>query len=341
MGLEINKKGLSGSALNAVECSITAADKDKNGISQEEVSVFATELKKYKDAGWLSKKEYKQVIDSLEITDETAKAKEAPTVTITTKKEKRQADREAKTDAKRNENTTLRALGEVAVAGTEREDLISKLNDKLGTNSEQENFIELKETIKKVIEESKNLDYKDLKDINKNERDLRKALKSEKIDDKVLNQIIDAVNASIKTELVTEAYGKVIEIYNVLKEGKNKNPDKHTLDSLTKGVINTMIAQGLITKEDVTVDANGNYKLAEGTAYAEAMKLYEAKVMRPAAGEIWLDTLVDQDIETKKGKVKRDTIQQLKDAGQYDSRVKDYANSKFGDDISGRAKVKT
>ena len=113
-------------------------------------------------------------------------------------------------------------------------------------------------------EKSQKLEYKDLKDINKNERDLRKALKSEKIDDKVLNQIIDAVNASIKTELVTEAYGKVIEIYNVLKEGKNKNPDKHTLDSLTIGVINTMIAQGLITKEDVTVDANGNYKLAEG-----------------------------------------------------------------------------
>lgn len=343
MGFEINKENLKGSALKAVELSIKAADKDNNGLSAEEISVFATELKKYKDAKWIKNKEYNQVIDSLNIKADTTpvkeeKAEETSAVTkeeLQTKKDKK----EAGTDVKRHEKTGSEHLEIIATTGVSRDDIITELNNRLGTLKDEKDFKELKENIQTVIDKSKNYEYKTFEDIEKNAKEIKKALKND-IDKNLLNDIIDTVNASIKSELVTEVYINVIDIHNQLKVDYIKRAEKFNLDALSNGVINRMLADGFIAKDDVTKDEKGNLSLKGNSKYVEALKRYEIEVLMVKAGETWFDSLVDQDIETKKGKVKKDTIRQLKDEGKYDSYVKDYANSKFGDDISGRAKVK-
>ena len=98
MGRELNLKDLPGKAMVFVERAITKADKDGNGKidfdNQEEVTIFAEEIKKQYQNGNLKMDEYIQLQSPVD-TDNKVEETEP------TRKEARQAKKEAKAENKR------------------------------------------------------------------------------------------------------------------------------------------------------------------------------------------------------------------------------------------------
>ena len=164
MGLELNLKDLSGKAIVVVERAIAKADRNgDNKIdfnNQEEVTIFAKEIKEQYEKGNLKMDEYIQLQRPID----TDKVQE----TEPSKKEVRQAKREDKKDETRINNTFTRYMDELVQGGGTPDQVLDALDERFGSQKDNKEYLAFKTAVTEVLVALDTVTSLTVKDVDKN-----------------------------------------------------------------------------------------------------------------------------------------------------------------------------
>ena len=323
MGLELNLKDLSGKAIVVVERAIAKADKNgDNKIdfnNQEEVTIFAKEIKEQYEKGNLKMDEYIQLQRPID-TDKVQEAEPS-------KKEVRQAKREDKKDETRINNTFTRYMDELVQGGGTPDQVLDALDERFGSQKDNKEYLAFKTAVTEVLVALDTVTSLTVKDVDKNHNEVKEALEAVGKNDKLHRQILRDLEKMQKTEIRYEAFNDISAIYaDIVAKDKEAGVEKRTDEAIMNDV-------------KTQLEKDGKLSGATRATYNDAIDAYEKDKVMTEARKVMSEAIYGQIDSTKWRDVRSGAKKALQDSGVYDKYVEKAFKQNFGDAISGKKKL--